>query len=269
MTTEYRPRALARTRALAANLATALTLTVIADAPAHAESVPVPIPPGLKEQLQARYPSTRFGTIHPTPWPGVYEVPVGQQIAYVDATGQYFLFGRLFDLQAQRDLTAERMDRTQRIDVSTLPLQDAIKEVRGTGSRTLILFSDPDCPYCRKLDAELKTLNDLTLHTFLLPLPGLHPQARTKAIAIWCSPDRQKAWQAVLRNETPKAKDCPHPVDRTIDLAQRLGITGTPTLIAADGRVNQGALTRDQLEAWLSRSDARTRATASTPGAPK
>ena len=230
--------------------ALALVLAVLTTTNAHADTAPA----GLKEQLQSRYPNTRFGTIQPTPWPGVFEVPVGSRIAYVDATGQYFLFGHLFDMPNQRDLTAERIERTQRIDVTALPLNDALKEVRGKGTRTLIVFSDPDCPFCRKLDSELKAMTDLTLHTFLMPLASLHPQARAKAIGIWCSPDKLKAWQAVLRNETPKAKDCQHPIDRNVELGQRLGITGTPTLIAGDGRVLQGAVTRDQLDAWLAKS---------------
>lgn len=231
--------------------------------PAPATASPVPV--GLKETLQTRYPGTTFGDVQRTPWPGVYEVALGSRLAYVDATGHYFLFGHLFDLQAQRDLTAERLERTARVDVATLPLEDSLKEVRGTGARTLIVFSDPDCPFCRKLETELKALTNVTLHTFLMPLASLHPQARSRAIAIWCSPDRNRAWQSVmLRNETPKAKACPNPVDRNVALGERLGITGTPTLIAADGRVMQGALSLAQIEAWLMRGSA----SAEGPAAP-
>lgn len=227
----------------------ALSGPVLAEAPA--------VPAGLREMLQTRYPGTAFGAVQSTPWPGVYEVALGSQLAYVDATGQYFIFGHLFDLQAQRDLTSERLERTARVDVASLPLQDSLREVRGTGARTLIVFSDPDCPFCRKLESELKALANVTLHTFLMPLASLHPQARARAIAIWCSSDRNRAWQAaMLRNETPKAKDCPNPVDRNIALGERLGITGTPTLIAADGRVIQGALSLAQIEAWLMRGSA-------------
>ena len=202
-------------------------------------------------------PSTRFGAIHPTAWPGVFEVAMGANLAYVDATGRYFLFGHLYDMRQQRDLTAERKDAMARIDFGSLPLADALTEVRGKGTRTLAIFSDPDCPYCRRLEAELRGLDDITIHTFLMPLASLHPAARGKAVSVWCATDRIATWQALmLRDALPPQADCPHPVDRNVALGEQLGINGTPTLIAGDGRVLAGAASRDHIEAWLSRPGA-------------
>ena len=110
--------------------------------------------------------------------------------SYVDASGQYFMFGHLYDMKAQRDLTAERKDTMTRIDFASLPLTDALTEVRGNGKRTLVIFSDPDCPYCKKLEADIANLSDVTTHTFLMPIASLHPQARAKAISVWCAPGR-------------------------------------------------------------------------------
>jgi thiol:disulfide interchange protein DsbC len=211
----------------------------------------------LIERLQALYPSTRFGAIHPTVWPGVFEVAMGANLAYVDATGRYFLFGHLYDMRQQRDLTAERKDAMARIDFGSLPLADALTEVRGKGTRRLAIFSDPDCPYCRRLEAELRGLDDVTIHTFLMPLASLHPAARGKAVSVWCATDRLATWQSLmLRDAMPPQADCPHPVDRNVALGEQLGINGTPTLIAGDGRVLAGAASRDQIEAWLSRPGA-------------
>lgn len=192
---------------------------------------------------------------------------MGANLAYVDASGQYFLFGHLYDMKAQRDLTAERKDTLARIDFSALPLADAIKDVRGRGSRALAIFSDPDCPHCRRLEAELKGLSDVTIHTFLMPIASLHPQARAKAIAVWCAKDRLGAWQALMtRDQVPPSADCAHPVDRNVALADRLGVTGTPTLVAADGRVLPGAASAEQINTWLSRST--TSAEGPAPGNP-
>ena len=224
-------------------------VTLAAPAPTDAST--------LVERLQALYPSTRFGAIHPTVWPGVFEVAMGANLAYVDATGRYFLFGHLYDMSQQRDLTAERKDAMARIDFGSLPLADALTEVRGNGTRTLAIFSDPDCPYCRRLEAELRGLDDVTIHTFLMPLTSLHPAAHGKAVSVWCAPDRLATWQALmLRDTLPLQADCPHPVDRNVALGEQLGINGTPTLIAGDGRVLAGAASRDQIEAWLSRPGA-------------
>ena len=168
-------------RALAAKATLAAALTTCLSVTAWAQPSQPPTTPELTSligRLQALYPSTRFGEIRPTPWPGVFEVAMGANLAYVDASGQYFLFGHLYDMKAQRDLTAERKDTLARIDFNALPLADAIKDVRGRGSRALAIFSDPDCPHCRRLEAELKSLSDVTIHTFLMPIASLHPQAR-------------------------------------------------------------------------------------------
>jgi thiol:disulfide interchange protein DsbC len=222
-------------------------------APTTAVSPPSQGASQLLERLQSLYPSTRISAVHPTAWPGVFEVAMGANLAYVDATGRYFLFGHLYDMRQQRDLTAERKDAMARIDFGILPLADALTEVRGKGTRTLAIFSDPDCPYCRRLETELRGLDDVTIHTFLLPLASLHPGAHAKAVSVWCAADRLSTWQALmLRDALPPKADCPHPMDRNIALGEQLGINGTPTLIAADGRVLAGAASRDQIESWLS-----------------
>jgi thiol:disulfide interchange protein DsbC len=210
------------------------------------------VPADLAARLKALYPATRIGALSATPWPGVYEVVMGANVAYTDRTGRHFLFGHLYDMQERRDLTAERTQRIAHMDFASLPLADAITETRGTGKYQFAVFSDPDCPYCRKLEAAMETLQDVTVHTFVMPLASLHPEATTKAIAIWCADDRLAALHTAMRDGTaPPAVDCDHPIARNVALGERLGITGTPTLIAADGRVLQGAATTAQLDAWL------------------
>jgi thiol:disulfide interchange protein DsbC len=165
---------------LASLLATAIALPCAAQPATSATTAGATATPGISaasamgNRLQALYPSTRFGAVNPTPWPGVFEVVMGTNLAYVDQSGQYFLFGHFYDMKAQRDLTAERKDQLARIDFDTLPLADAIKEVRGNGARMLAIFSDPDCPYCQKLETDLRDLSNVTIYTFLMPLVSLH-----------------------------------------------------------------------------------------------
>ena len=228
-------------------LGTALAVPCAAQSPADSENA-------LLEQWKALYPATQFGATASTPVSGVYEVALGNQLVYVDASGQYFFFGHLYDMKAQRDITAERKDLLTRIDFTRLPLADALKEVRGNGSRIFAIFSDPDCPYCRKLEADIKGLTDVTLYTFLMPVASLHPEARAKAIAVWCSSDPLMAWHELMaRDQVSRSIDCSHPIDRNVALGERLGISGTPTLVAADGRVLAGAAGLPQIEGWLSR----------------
>ena len=211
----------------------------------------------LASHLKELYPGTQVTSVAESALPGLFEVVMGRNIAYTDANGRYFLFGHLFDMPAQRDLTAERKDQLQRIDFGALPLTDAIKTVRGNGSRVLAVFSDPDCPYCKRLETELAKVNDVTIYTFLMPLAQLHPNARANAIAVWCAADRVKAWGLLMsRGQTSTNRTCAHPVDRNVALGERLQINGTPTLIAADGRVMPGAASSEQIEAWLAKNAA-------------
>ncbi len=230
-----------------ATLTLGLALAWAASTAALAQS-----PEAFATTLRARYPGTAFDTVAATPVPGLSEVVMGPNVAYVDASGRYFLFGRLVDMQDQRDLTAERLERLATIEFGRLPLDAAITSVRGRGRRTLAVFSDPDCPHCRALEENLAALDDLTVHTFLFPVEALHPGARDKAIAVWCAPDRARAWSDLMRRGVaPASADCAHPIDRIVALGATLRIQGTPTLFAHDGRRLVGARPAAEIDAWL------------------
>jgi thiol:disulfide interchange protein DsbC len=168
------------------------------------------------------------------------------------------LFGHLYDMKEQMDLTAQRLDEINKINVSALPLSDAIKTVKGDGSRTLYVFSDPDCPFCKQLEKELTRLDNVTIYTFLYPLVGLHPDAKRKAETIWCAKDRAKAWDDFMA--TGKLPDdvnkCDNPVERNIRLGGSLGLNGTPTIIFGNGMIVPGALPADEIERRLGNSKA-------------
>lgn len=221
-----------------------LMLSVAAQADEGAES--------LEKHLKDLYPATQIERVQTSEISGLYEVMMGKNSAYTDATGRYFVFGHLYDMKAQRDLTAERMEKQQRINFAQLPLDDAIKTVHDKGERVLVVFSDPDCPFCKRLEPELDKLNNVTLYTFPYPLESLHPESPGKAVAVWCAPDRARAWADLMKTgKAPANKNCDNPIQRNIQLAQRLGVNGTPTLFAADGRMLPGAASVERIEQWL------------------
>lgn len=211
----------------------------------------------VSSNLKRLYPQTVFKSVKDTPVPGVYEVVMGRNVAYVDQSARYFLFGRLIDMPVQKDLTENTLKEAQRIDVAALPLADAIKTVRGKGERSLYVISDPDCPYCKRLEDTLRQVQNVTIYTFLYPIASLHPDAERKSAVIWCAQDRAKAWDDFMRKSTLPAGSgdapptCDNPVQRNIALAKRLGATGTPTLINSNGRVEAGALNLADLEGFL------------------
>lgn len=207
----------------------------------------------VAERFRALYPNTTVTEVRRAPVEGLYEVVMGDNTAYTDGTGRYFVFGHLYDMASQVDLTAQRRLEARRMEFPSRFLANAIKTVRGNGSRVLAVFADPDCMYCKKLENALARLDDVTLYTFLFPLESLHPEAKVRSIAVWCAADRQEAWtKAVLTGAMPRLAACENPIDDNLVLGTRLGIVGTPTLIALDGRVLPGAVPYETLDRWLS-----------------
>jgi thiol:disulfide interchange protein DsbC len=165
------------------------------------------------------------------------------------------MYGSLVDMKTNDDLTAARVADLSRVDVKKLPLQDAIVRVNGKGRRTIYVFSDPDCPFCRRLEPELDKLDDVTIYVFLYPLESLHSDAARKAQAIWCEADEKKRlalWHGVVsKTQDVATAECANPLKRNLALGEALGLQGTPTLIAADGRMLPGAAPAAAIEDWL------------------
>ena len=191
----------------------------------------------LLERLKKLYPSSEFTAVSKSPVPGMFEVTMGTQVAYASKEGRYFVFGRLVDLQNKGDSNAARpTDPASRIDITELPLRDAIVQVNGSGARKLFVFLDPKCPGCDQLDADLSQLPDTTVYTFLAP--ALNPDSREAARKQWIvfMPERALETQVI---------------DQNLQVAKRLGLTGMPTLIRGDGEVVSGAMPLPMLSAWL------------------
>lgn len=230
----------------------------------------------LKAALHARYPATQFREIAATPSAGIYEVVMGNKVAYTDVTGRYFLFGHLFDMVTQQDLTVPLEQALQKVRFPADRLQDAFVEVHGSGRRKLAIFDDPDCPYCLALEDDLSKLKDVTIYRFMYPLESIHPRARAHSIAIWCADDRLAAWHAWMplalsrwmRDQgstpaggaaktpapprvEPKLVSCANPIDANEALAASIGISGTPALVSEDGRVLPGAASAEAIDQWL------------------
>jgi thiol:disulfide interchange protein DsbC len=206
----------------------------------------------VKKAVEAAYPKFKVESVAKTPYAGLYEVFMGGQIIYTDEKMTFLIAeGRLVDTKTKKDLTSERLEELTKIDFSTLPLDQAIKVVKGNGSRKLVVFSDVDCPYCKRLELnELSNITDVTVYTFLYPIQQLHPDSANKSRAIWCASNRVKAWQDwILNNQLPSsAGNCEVPIEKIGDLAKRIGVTSTPTLFFADGKRMLGAQPYKEIE---------------------
>ncbi|ATX80174.1 Thiol:disulfide interchange protein DsbC [Mariprofundus aestuarium] len=192
--------------------------------------------------------------INTTPIAGVYEIQIGNSILYSDATGRYLVTGgNLLDIQEKKNLTRSRLEYINRVNWDSLPLDKAIVSGDKKAKQKIAVFTDPDCPFCQKLETTLKGLKGVKVYTFLYPLEGLHPKAKAKSEAIWCSKNRHQMLQKVmLEGFVPEAATCKTPVAEIAALGQKLNISGTPAIIAVDGRRLNGApRSLEQLESWL------------------
>jgi len=230
----------------------------------------------IKRTLQARLPKLSIDAVQPAPVPGIYEVFVGNEVAYADATGNYLFVGRLMDTRNRRDLSAEQLDAHMAIDFHKLPFDRAIKIVKGNGKRQLALFADPDCPYCRQLEQSMRSISDVTIYVFLYPLESVHPGATVHAHEIWCSADRASAWTQWLleRKPPPGAGKAPpgascagDPVNELQALGTSLHIYSTPTMFLENGHRVGGAMAAPDLEKLLAQGSKEVPRTAAVSGA--
>jgi thiol:disulfide interchange protein DsbC len=208
--------------------------------------------------LKAKFPNIQVDGIQAGPMPGLFEVRFqtqeGPQLLYTDGQANFlFIDGNIIDAKSGRNLTEERMQKLTSVEFSALPLDMAVKVQRGNGKRVLAMFSDPYCPYCRRLEQSLLQIDDITVYVFMYPV--IRPDNADHSRAVWCAPDRAKAWLELAANETPKVPSnsaaCANPVDKVLELGRSLRITGTPTLFFANGERAGGGMPIGQLRAKL------------------
>ena len=192
------------------------------------------------------------------PYADLYEVAIrsadGPLVYYVDGGASVIIAGQIIDAKSGRNLTEERLRALSAIKWDSLPFGSAVTTVRGNGRRKIAVFSDPNCPYCKRFEETLAKLDDITVHIFLYPV--IKPQSVPLAKSIWCSRDRARAWDdLMLRGIAPSAApDCDTPVDKLVALGHRLGATSTPTWFLQNGERFSGAMRLEDVRALLDKA---------------
>lgn len=198
----------------------------------------------IRKSLAENAPGMTIVSVTRLPYAGLYQVVTkGFNIFYTDENGQIGIFGSMIDLKNRENLTKIEKDKITVVDFSSLPLDKAIVRIKGNGKRKLVLFSDPECPYCQALEKQLQSVTDVTIYTFLLPLSSVHPDAMRKAELIWCAKDRAQAWSdMLLHQQEPEGGNtkCDTPIKQIADLADKNSINGTPGIVFSDGKLLLG-----------------------------
>jgi len=194
--------------------------------------------------------------VNKTPVAGLYEVRIGHEIIYTDENGDHIVQGSLFDTRTRTDLTEQRMRKLTAIAFAELPLKDAMVMKQGTGARKLVVFADPNCGYCKKLERDLVNLKDVTIYTFLYPVLG--PDSDIKSRAIWCTKDAQTTWRSWMIDGTQPPRSMgacdTSAIERNVALGRKHRVNGTPALVFQDGTRVPGAISGAEIEKQLAQA---------------
>ena len=196
----------------------------------------------IKAELRKRIPEATVDAVRKVPYGGLYEVIVGSEIFYTDEKASYLLIGSIVDTRTRENVTEARLRQVNRVAFDSLPLESAVKIVRGNGSRKVAVFADPNCGYCKRFERDLIGVNDITVYLFLYPI--LSPDSVQKSRAVWCAPDRGKAWLDYMVRDmaVPVETGCATPLDKVLEFGKSKRIQGTPTIFFEDGERVPGAL---------------------------
>ena len=208
----------------------------------------------IRKVMEEKLGGVKIEGVQPGPL-GLYEVRFrsssGMRVVYTDANATHIFVGKIYDTQNDRDVTEERLRKLNAIKFESLPFDQAVKVQRGNGKRVMAMFSDPYCPACKQFEQTLQQIDDVTIYVFMFPV--IRPELAEQSKAVWCSPDRAKAWLDVaLRGKPPTVKaSCANPVDKNLELGRSLGVNSTPTLVLANGERVTGGLSRADLTELL------------------
>ena len=206
----------------------------------------------VRKAVQTHFEGHKIDSLKKIPPLGLYEVVVGDELFYADDKANYFFFGHVVDTKTRTSMTNERIQEikaARRVPLDSLPLQSAIKVVKGDGKRQVAIFTDPNCPYCKQLEKELVNITNVTIYTLLYPVLNGSMELSKK---IWCSDNQIKAWDDfMLRGIAPSGKDCETPLETLVKSGRENKVSGTPTLIFSDGSIVGGMIPAAVIEEKL------------------
>ena len=210
----------------------------------------------VKAELKKRIPEAPVDAVRKIAYGALYEVIMGSEVFYTDEKASFLVLGSIVDLRTKENITEARMRQVNKVNFADLPFDSAVKIVRGNGSRKVAIFEDPNCGYCKRFERDLAGVSDITVYVFLYPILGESSVAKSKA--VWCAPDRVKAWMDLMVRDIALTNDgsCATPIDKILAFGQSKRIQGTPTLFFEDGERVPGVMAIADLEKKLASAKA-------------
>lgn len=207
----------------------------------------------VQDAIKTLVPDARIDSITRSELPGFYEVVLGGQPLYVSADGRYLISGALWDIGAKRNLTEARLAGLRKSTLDAVGADQRIVFPASQPKHVITVFTDIDCGYCRRLHQQMAEYNNagITVEYLFFPRAGIGSESYDKAVSVWCAADRNAALTKAKNGEAVENKTCPNPIASQFDLGHKVGVSGTPAVIAEDGTQIGGYLTPEQMIARL------------------
>lgn len=209
----------------------------------------------LKAKLEKNLPGIKIESLQPVAKTGLVEAVINGDVVYFSADGQYLIQGDVVSLKSRQNLTELKRVSLHKQVLDSLDEKNMIIYSPKNPKYTLTVFTDIDCPYCRKMHSEMAQYNALGIRIRYLAFPraGLASSSYDKAVDVWCAKDRKQAMNDAIEGKIPKAEKCDNPVKHDYQVGRQLGIQGTPALFLESGQLLPGYVPPKQLKAILDR----------------
>lgn len=205
----------------------------------------------IKAKVSSMVPAGVEIEVSPVEATGLYQVVLGADVIYMTADTNYLMMGNMVDLRTRENLTETAKTAARKQIVESLDVNSMIEyPAKGQAKHTVTVFTDVDCPYCKKFHKEIPKLNEagISVRYMAFPRSGIDTPSFKKMEAIWCSDDKQKAMDEMKnQNKTPASKACSSPVKQHLAEVQKLGLNGTPALIFESGDLVPGYVPAEEI----------------------
>jgi len=215
----------------------------------------------VEEKLRSLVPNATAIAISETPIAGVLQVQINSDIIYVTEDGQYLLQGQIINLDTRTNITDQAKSGIRLSLLDGLKPEEQISYSPEKPSYDLLVFTDIDCGYCRKLHQQMAEYNEegIAIHYMAFPRAGIGSNSFDKYVSVWCADDKNEALTLAKNGDDPEPLSCPNPVAEQYNLGREIGVTGTPAIVTTDGTLIPGyvppAQLRQRLEAMQSQAE--------------
>jgi len=207
----------------------------------------------VEAKIRGLVPNAKTIAISETPIKGVLQVQINSDIVYVTDDGQYLLQGQIMDIDTKANITDQAKSGIRLTLLTDLKQDEQITFAPEEPKYDLLVFTDIDCGYCRKLHNEMKGYNEqgIAIHYMAFPRAGIGSNSYDKFVSVWCSDDQKEALTLAKNGTDPLPQKCPNPIADQYELGREVGVTGTPALVTSDGTLIPGYMPPEQLRQRL------------------